>query len=69
MSTITSLISSGGGSGSEVNDNKYTHSAANLITTESGEVWLKGGVTETDVATYPDATAVSSRNSPTFPSP
>lgn len=55
MSTISSLISSGGGS--EVNDIKFITNSANLITTESGEVWLKGGVTETDVATYPDATA------------
>ena len=55
MSTISSLISSGGGS--EVNDIKFITNSANLITTESGEVWLKGGVTETDVATYPDATS------------
>ena len=53
MSTISSLISSGGGSA--VNDIKFANSTANLVTTESGEVWLKGGVTETDTTTYPDA--------------
>ena len=55
MSTITSLISSGGG-GSEINDQKAIYSTANLITTESGEVWLKSGVVSTDTTTYPDAT-------------
>ena len=53
MSTISSLISSGGGSA--VNDIKFANSTANLVTTESDEVWLKGGVTESDTATYPDA--------------
>ena len=57
MSTISSLISSGGGGGSNVNDIKFTNNTDSLITTESDEVWLKGGVTETDVATYPDATS------------
>lgn len=59
MSTISSLISSGGG-GSEVNDQKFINSATNLITTESGEKWLKSGVTETSVASYPDASTVIS---------
>jgi len=65
MSTITSLISSGGG-GSEINDQKFINSTANLITTESGEVWLKGGVTETDLTTYPDATATLAYSGFTF---
>jgi hypothetical protein len=46
-----------GGGGSNVNDVRFINNSANLITTESGEVWLKGGVTETDLTTYPDATA------------
>ena len=54
MSTISSLISSGGG-GSEINDNKVINSLANSITTESGEVWLKSGVISGAVSTYPDA--------------
>ena len=59
MSTLTGFISSGGG-GSEVNDQKFINSATNLITTESGEKWLKSGVTETSVASYPDASTVIS---------
>jgi len=56
MSTITSLISSGGGGGSEVNDTKYIHSSANIITTESGEKWQKSGyVGNLDTTTYPNA--------------
>ena len=56
MSTITSLISSGGG-GSEINDNKVINSGASLITTESGEKWLQSGTVSTATSTYPDATA------------
>ena len=59
MSTISSLISSGGG-GSEINDQKFINSTANLITTESGEKWLKSGVTETSLSSYPDASTVIS---------
>ena len=55
MSTITSLISSGGG-GSEINDNKVINSTASLITTESGEKWLQSGTLSTATSTYPDAT-------------
>jgi hypothetical protein len=63
MSNFKDFI--GGGGGSNVNDVKYTHSAANLITTESGEVWLKGGVSETDLTTYPDATtSITYSNAP-----
>ena len=46
----------GAGGGSEINDQKAIYSTANLITTESGEVWLKSGVVSTDTTTYPDAT-------------
>ena len=58
MSTISSLISSGGGGGSEVNDTKYINSRTALITTESGEKWLQSGTLNTDTATYSDATAL-----------
>jgi len=50
----------GASGGSEVNDQKFINSAANLITTESGEKWLKSGVTETSVSDYPDASTVIS---------
>ena len=53
MSNFTDFI---GGGGSEINDQKAIYSTANLITTESGEVWLKSGVVSTDTTTYPDAT-------------
>ena len=47
----------GGGSASQVNETIDINSAENLITLEDGRVYLKGGVTETDTTTYPDATA------------
>ena len=50
----------GGGSASQVNDNKVINSVANSITTESGEVWLKSGVLSTDTTTYPNATSLLS---------
>jgi len=50
----------GASGGSEVNDQKFINSAANLITTESGEKWLKSGVTETSVSDYPNASTVIS---------
>ena len=50
----------GAGGGSEVNDQKFINSATNLITTESGEKWLKSGVTETSVSDYPNASTVIS---------
>jgi len=59
MSNFSDFISSGGG-GSEVNDQKFINSTANLITTESGEKWLKSGVTETSVSDYPNASTVIS---------
>ena len=68
MTAISTLISAGGGGGgSEVNDQKFINSAANLITTESGEKWLKSGVTETSVSDYPNAnvaiTSIANGNS------
>jgi len=45
----------GGGSASAVNEKKEFNSAENLITLDDGRVYLKGGVTSTDTATYPDA--------------
>jgi hypothetical protein len=47
----------GGGSASQVNETIDINSAENLITLEDGRVYLKGGVTETDLTTYPDATS------------
>ena len=55
-----------GGGGSNVNDVRFITNSDNLITTESGEVWLKGGVTETDTTTYPDATAAFAYAGTTF---
>ena len=59
MSNFKDFIGGGGG-GSEINDQKFINSTTNLITTESGEKWLKSGVTETSVASYPDASTVIS---------
>ena len=56
MSTLTGFISSGGGGGSEINDNKVINSGASLITTESGEKWLQSGTLSTATSTYPNAT-------------
>ena len=56
MSTLTGFISSGGGGGSEINDNKVINSSASLITTESGEKWLQSGTLSTATSTYPNAT-------------
>jgi hypothetical protein len=47
----------GGGSASVINETIYINSTENLITLEDGRVYLKGGVTSTDITTYPDATA------------
>ena len=60
MSTLTGFISSGGGGGSEINDNKVINSTASLITTESGEKWLQSGTLSTATSTYPNATVVPS---------
>ena len=47
----------GGGSASVINETIDINSTENLITLADGRVYLKGGVTETDLTTYPDATA------------
>jgi len=47
----------GGGSASQVNETVDINSAENLITLDDGRVYLKGGVSSTDLSTYPDATA------------
>ena len=47
----------GGGSASQVNETIEINSAENLITLDDGRVYLKGGVSSTDLSTYPDATA------------
>ena len=47
----------GGGSASVINETININSAENLITLADGRVYLKGGVTESDTATYPDAPA------------
>ena len=60
MSTLTGFISSGGGGGSEINDNKVINSGASLITTASGEKWLQSGTLSTATSTYPDATSLPS---------
>jgi len=44
----------GAGGGSEINDQKAIFNDANLITTESGEKWLKSGVVTSGVP-YPNA--------------
>ena len=56
----------GGGSASQVNETIDINSAENLITLEDGRVYLKGGVTETDTTTYPDATAGLAYTGTTF---
>ena len=56
MSNFSDFIS-GGGNASQVNETIDINSTANLITLADGRVYLKGGVTESDTATYPDATA------------
>ncbi len=47
----------GGGSASLINETITINSAENLITLADGRVYLKGGVTSTDLTTYPDATS------------
>jgi len=56
----------GGGSASQVNETIDINSAENLITLDDGRVYLKGGVTETDTTTYPDATANFAYTGTTF---
>ena len=56
----------GGGSASVINETIDINSAENLITLDDGRVYLKGGVTETDTTTYPDATAGFAYTGTTF---
>ena len=59
-------ISLGGGSASQVNETIDINSTENLITVDDGRVYLKGGVTSTDLTTYPDATAGLAYTGTTF---
>ena len=56
----------GGGSASQVNESIDIHSYENLITLADGRVYLKGGVTSTDLSTYPDATALMAYTGTSF---
>jgi hypothetical protein len=49
-------LGGGGGSASQVNEVVFLKNTANVITTDDGRVYLKGGVYETDLTLYPDAT-------------
>ena len=59
-------ISLGGGNASVINETIDINSTENLITLADGRVYLKGGVTETNVAAYPDATAGLAYTGTTF---
>lgn len=68
MSSITSLISGGGGGGTPVNSiaQLYVGGQA-LYTDESNGVWLKtGNIIASDPATYPDATISLAPATPQF---
>lgn len=58
MSSITSLISTGGGGGTPVNGIAQLYlDGALSYTDESGQIWLKtGNIIAKDTVTYPDAT-------------
>jgi DNA-binding beta-propeller fold protein YncE len=58
MSTLTSLISAGGGGGTPVNGIAQLYLGGELsYTDDSGQVWLKtGNLIASDPETYPDAT-------------
>jgi hypothetical protein len=49
-------LGGGGGSASQVNEVVFLKNTANVITTDDDRVYLKGGVYETDLTLYPDAT-------------
>jgi hypothetical protein len=49
-------LGGGGGGASQVNEVVFLKNTANVITTDDGRVYLKGGVYETDLTLYPDAT-------------
>ena len=50
-------LGGGGGSASQVNEVVFLKDTANVITLDDGRVYLKGGVYETDLTLYPDATS------------
>ena len=56
----------GGGSASVINEVVYLNSTENLITLADGRVYLKGGVAETTIASYPDATTTFGYQGTTF---
>ncbi len=49
-------LGGGGGSASQINEVVFLKDTANVITLDDGRVYLKGGVYETDLTLYPDAT-------------
>lgn len=49
-------LGGGGGSASQINEIVYLNNGASTVTLDDGRVYLKGGVYETTVSTYPDAT-------------
>lgn len=56
----------GGGSASVINEVVYLNNTANTVTLADGRVYLKGGVAETTVASYPDATSSFGYQGTTF---
>lgn len=59
MSTLTGLISAGGGGGSLPNDIARKNTDETLYTDVSGGVWLKtGNLIDEDLVNYPDANSV-----------
>ena len=68
MSSITSLISAGGGGGTPVNGLVQLYlDGALSYTDESGQIWLKtGNIIASDPATYPDATITLAPATPLF---
>jgi hypothetical protein len=57
MSNLTDLISAGGGgSASQIDEVVFLNNGADTVTLDDGRVYLKGGVYETTISSYPDAT-------------
>jgi len=59
-------LGGGGGSSSQVNEIVYLNDSANTITLDDERVYLKGGVYETNISNYPDATAGYQANGVNF---
>ena len=57
MTAISTLISAGGGSASQINEVVTLNNSANTVTLADGRVYLRGGVVETTLSTYPLANA------------